>query len=164
MELYNIFLLPPNTILGPITGGAYYSKNSNYHIRKFIFPILYKFSELIISFRFKNPIFSTSLLKRFLNNKTIKNSEFDYVFNYINKTKLKKKTVDFVVYFKKHKNKEKLFNYKLINKLIKLKFNVYCIGDQLTLKKLKIWVFYQKKIKRFTLKNEIYNLLSRKYL
>lgn len=139
------FLLPPNTILGPITGGAYYSKNSNYHIRKFIFPILYKFSELIISFRFKNPIFSTSLLKRFLNNKTIKNSEFDYVFNYINKTKLKKKTVDFVVYFKKHKNKEKLFNYKLINKLIKLKFNVYCIGDQLTLKKIKNLGFLSKK-------------------
>ena len=42
--------------------------------------------------------------------------------------KQKKKTVDFIVYFKSIRTK-KSYLIKLINKLIKLKFNVYCIGD-----------------------------------
>ena len=60
------FLLPPKIILGPITGGAMYDKSNkvNYIIRKFIFPIFYKISEIIINFRFKEKIvFSTDLLK-----------------------------------------------------------------------------------------------------
>ena len=39
MEFFNFFLLPPKTILGPITGGALYSKKIkiNYLIRNFFF-------------------------------------------------------------------------------------------------------------------------------
>ena len=63
MEFSNLFLLPPKTIIGPITGGSFFSKNSNFLIRKYFFPVFYKISELIILFRYKQPIFSTELLK-----------------------------------------------------------------------------------------------------
>lgn len=93
LPLWNtlIFLfLPPNTILGPITGGAKYSKKDkkNFIIRNYLFPILYKISEKVLNLRFKNIIFATSLLKKFLNNKTINLSNFNFVFKFIN---LKKK-------------------------------------------------------------------------
>ena len=76
LPLWNtlIFLLvPPNTILGPITGGAHFG-NSNY--ANFFVEILVlhflKLSEYIIIFRFNNIIFSTDLLKKNLKRKTIK--------------------------------------------------------------------------------------------
>ena len=75
MEFFDFFLLPPKTILGPITGGALYDKSSkfNYLIRNFFFPIFYKFSEFIINLRFKNKIiFSTDLLKKYLSEKNYK--------------------------------------------------------------------------------------------
>ena len=61
-------LLPPNTMLGPITGGSKYKKelSINYLIRSFIFPKLYKVSDIIIRSRDYKIIFSTSLLKKYL--------------------------------------------------------------------------------------------------
>ena len=56
-------LLPPKSIIGPITGGSYFSKKSNYFIRKYFFPIFYKISEFIILLRYKNPIFLHLYLK-----------------------------------------------------------------------------------------------------
>ena len=76
------FLLPPKTILGPITGGALYDNSSkfNFLIRGIFFPIFYKFSEFIINLRFKNKIiFSTDLLKKYLSEKTIKRAKFNFV-------------------------------------------------------------------------------------
>ena len=79
-------------IIGPITGGSNFNtQGRNYFIRKYIFPILYKISEIVILTRYKNPIFSTKLLKKYLFNKTIKKSSFNYVFKYINQKKKKKR-------------------------------------------------------------------------
>lgn len=130
------FLLPPKTMIGPITGGAYFSKNSNFLIRKYFFPIFYKISELIILLRYENPIFSTTLLKKYLGRKIIKNSNFDFIFNYINKRRKKVKNLDVLIYYKNHKNKKKLFDYKLINKLLELKLKIYCVGDKLKIKNI----------------------------
>ena len=59
------FLLPPKTIIGPITGGSYFDKRSkDYLIRKYIFPIFYFFSNQILKIRFENCIFSTNLLNK----------------------------------------------------------------------------------------------------
>ena len=66
------FLLPPKTILGPITGGALYNKSGaiNYIVRHLLFPIFYKFSELALNLRFKSKlVFSTELLKNFYQTK-----------------------------------------------------------------------------------------------
>ena len=127
--------LPPNTILGPITGGADFSKSNIFNkiIRGLVFPIFYKISELLIIFRNVEIIFSTNLLKKYLFIKTIKKSNFNFVvknFSLEKKFK-KKKKIDFIIYYRKHKNKESFFPYKLIKKLKEFNFKVYIIGDKL---------------------------------
>jgi hypothetical protein len=79
LPLWNFFiflLLPPSTKIGPITGGAFFTKESQYLTRKYMFPIFYKISEKLINFRYKKILFTTSLLKKYLSKKTIKKSEF----------------------------------------------------------------------------------------
>ena len=67
-------LLPPKTILGPITGGAKINKSKYWHylIRKYLFPIQYKISEIILILRGNKIIFSTELLKKYLSKKNYK--------------------------------------------------------------------------------------------
>ena len=57
-------LLPPKTLIGPITGGAHFKKTNNFYlIRKYFFPLFYKISEIIVNYRNYNLVFSTDLLK-----------------------------------------------------------------------------------------------------
>lgn len=139
LPLWNtlIFLfLPPNTILGPITGGAKYSKKDkkNFIIRNYLFPILYKISEKVLNLRFKNIIFATSLLKKFLNNKTINLSNFNFVFKFINLKKKNKKDIHLIVYYRKHSNKLTFFPIKYLKKILKKEYSVHVIGDILKIK------------------------------
>ena len=136
LPLWNIFIflfLPPNTILGPITGGANYSNINgiNLIIRKYLFPILYKISEKIINLRFKKIIFATSLLKKFLSKKTIYSSNFNFLFKLVNYKKKKRKNIDFLIYYRKHNNKLNFFSVKYIKKILKKKYSVHVIGDVL---------------------------------
>ena len=90
LPLWNCILfifLPPQTILGPITGGANFKNNNKLFVRKYIFPLLYKISEIFINFRLKRINFSTDLLKPFLKKSTIAKSNFNYIFNLVNKKK-----------------------------------------------------------------------------
>ena len=136
LPLWNFLIfifLPPKTILGPITGGADYSKNINlnYFIRAFLFPIFYKLSEFFLNFRSKKIIFSTDLLKKKLSKITIKKSQFNFVLNIISLKRKKRKKIDFLIYYRRHNNKKYLFPYSLIEKIIKLKFKISVIGDKL---------------------------------
>ena len=79
-------LLPPTTILGPITGGSHY-KSQNFIIRKYLFPIFYKISEIALFFRNCEIIFSTDLLKKYISKKILKKSKFNYIFEAYNKKK-----------------------------------------------------------------------------
>ena len=144
LPLWNFLIfifLPPKTILGPITGGANYSKSSifTYFTRGIIFPIFYKLSELALSLRKSNLIFSTDLLKKYLFKKTIKRSNFNFVIkNFSFKQNIKKKKkIDFIIYYRKHKNKVNFFPYNFIKKIIKLKFKIYIVGDRLNLHNVK---------------------------
>jgi hypothetical protein len=131
LPLWNclIFIfLPPKTIFGPITGGAYFEEKQ-YFIRKFIFPILYKISELFLLIRNSEIYFSTELLKIYLTDYTIKKSKFNYVFNFYSKTKKINKNIDFLIYYRKHTNKEITYPYNFIDKLISLKFKIHIVGD-----------------------------------
>ncbi len=133
-------LLPPKTILGPITGGAYFNKSSkiNYFIRRFFFPIFYKLSEFFLNIRKDDDIiFSTDLLKKNLSNKTKKKSVFNFVIKNFKFKKYKKKKIDFLIYHRKHDNKVSFFNYDLIKKLIKMKFRIFVVGDILKLRGIK---------------------------
>jgi hypothetical protein len=130
LPLWNCLLfifLPPKTILGPITGGAHYK--NKFLIRKFFFPFAYKISEFFLIFRKTNLYFSTELLKNFLFKSTIKKSNFNYVLNYYKKRILKKKEIDFLIYYRKHNNKKTFFPYNFIKKLIYLNFKVHIVGD-----------------------------------
>ena len=49
----------------------------------------------------------------------------------------KKKKNDFLIYYKKHKNKEILFPYDLVKKIIKIGFKVSIVGDRLRYSKVK---------------------------
>jgi hypothetical protein len=128
-------LLPPKTIIGPVTGGAYYRSSI---IRKYIFPILYSISQIIIYFRFNHINFATSLLKKNLFFFIKKKSGFNFVLYALKKKiKNKKKKIDFLIYYRDHLNKKSLFPYSLIKKIILLNFSVYVVGDNLNLKGVK---------------------------
>ena len=135
LPLWNFFIyffLPPKTIIGPITGGANFKSNV---IRKYIFPILYLISQIIIYLRFENVYFSTSLLKNSLFFFIKKKSSFNFVLYALNKkTNKKKKDIDFLIYFRSHPNKQKLFPYFFIKRLIILNYKVYIVGDKLNIK------------------------------
>ena len=73
MELFNFYFTSPKTIYGPITGGYYFdrSKNFDYYIRKFFFPIFFKLSLALIHSK-RKLLFSTDLLTKFINKKISK--------------------------------------------------------------------------------------------
>jgi hypothetical protein len=130
LPLWNCLLfifLPPKTIFGPITGGAYYQKE--FLTRKFLFPLAYKISEFFLNLRKIKVYFSTELLKKNLSYSTIRRSNFNYVLNYYKKQVPQHKEIDFLIYYRIHKNKESLFPYNLIKKLILLNFKIHIVGD-----------------------------------
>ena len=131
------FLLPPKTILGPITGGALYDKSNkvNYLIRNILFPIFYKLSEFIINLRFKSKIiFSNELLKNYLSKNTIRRSKFNFVLKNLKFKKKRNKDIDFLIYYRIHSNKSLFFNYKLIQNLVKSNLKIFVVGDKLDMK------------------------------
>ena len=134
-------LLPPKTILGPITGGAYFDKKAkDYFIRKYIFPIFYYFSNQILKIRYEKCVFSTDLLKKKLPKKIIKKSKFNFVFKAIKnnqKNEKIKKKIDFLFYYRNHKNKKTFFPVDLLKRLVKQNYKINIVGDKLKLKGIK---------------------------
>jgi hypothetical protein len=126
-------LLPPKTILGPITGGANFNKDNylNFTIRSIFFPIFFKISEYFLNLRHQKILFATSLLKKKLNKHTIKIGYFDYVFSKIKIKKFKKKTNDFLIYYKKNKNKLSFFPNKTLENIFQAGYNIGVVGDKL---------------------------------
>lgn len=142
LPLWNFFvfmLLPPKTIIGPITGGAIYSQNKdmNFLIRSKIFPIFFKISQIFLKIRNYEIIFSTSLLKRHLNKKILEKSKFNFVLENIKIKKKIKKKYDLLIYFRKHKNKNFEFPYKFIKSLVNKKFKIVIVGDILNINNVK---------------------------
>ena len=132
-------LLPPKTILGPITGGANFSKSNifNYHLRKNIFPIFYKISEFFLYRRSSSIIFSTDLLKKYLSKKTIKKGKFNFILKSFKLEKKVAKKIDFLIYYRKHKNKKMFFPINFVRKLSLREFSISIIGDKLNIPKVK---------------------------
>ncbi len=124
-----LILLPPNTLLGPITGGSKYLKKPlfNYFLRKFLIRFLFRIGSLVLKLRKNNILFSTDLLKEYF--PTNKNNYFNFVLEDIklNKSKNKKK-FDIVFYLRSHRNKNKIMQIKLIKELSKY-HKVLTVGD-----------------------------------
>jgi hypothetical protein len=156
LPLWNFFiflLLPPKTLIGPITGGAIFNKSIT---RKYFFPIFYAVSQIIIYFRFDHIDFSTSLLKKNLYGFIKKKSHFNYVLHALKKKKKCKKNIDFLIYYRNHINKKSFFPYTLIKKLIILKYKVYIVGDKLEIHGV-------KNLKRITNKKLNYYLSKTRF-
>ena len=166
LPLWNILiflLLPPRTILGPITGGANFdnSNQNNYFIRKYIFPILYKLSEYLILLRFKNLIFSTDLLKKKLRIETIEKSKFNFVLNIVKINNKKYLKVNkFLIYNRNHHNKKYKILSKIIKKLISIGFKIEIIGDKVNINEVKNhgYITHEKVLK--LLKKTRYSIVS----
>ena len=130
LPLWNCLLfifLPPKTMLGPITGGAYY-KNKSF-LRKFFFPLAYKISEFFLNLRNIKIYFSTELLKKYLSKSTVRKSKFNFILNYYKKKISNRKEIDFLIYYRIHENKKYFFPHNFIKKLISLNFKIHIIGD-----------------------------------
>ena len=144
LPLWNFFiflLLPPKTILGPITGGAKYSNSYklNFYIRKYLFPLFYKISEFFLLIRSTEINFSTNLLKNNLSNKLKQKSEFDFLLKniVIKKFNNKQKKIDLILYYRKHTNKESFFPNTFIRKVAASGLKTCVIGDKLNIKNIK---------------------------
>ena len=158
LPFWNFFLfifLPPKTIFGPITGGANFTKEKQFYVRKYLFPILYKISEFFLNLRNVNIIFSTDLLKKHLSKLTIKRSNFNYILKLISTKKKQNKNIDFLIYYRNHHNKKSFFSIDLIKKLIKLNFKVHIVGDRLNVHHIVNHGYVSNK--------KINNLLSKTY-
>ena len=125
------FLLPPGTILGPITGSIYKGRvfNVSLFLRKYIFPILSKISLYIIFKRFKFVIFSTDNLKNIIEKQYIKKCLFNFVYLFYKKRKKKYKNIDFLIYYRQHPMKSNAFVLSLCKKLARKKKKVVIVGD-----------------------------------
>jgi hypothetical protein len=152
-------LLPPRTLLGPITGGAFFSEKQ-YLVRRFLFPIFYKISEFFLVIRKTHINFSTELLKKYLFNFTILKSNFNYVLKYYSQKKYKKKEIDFIIYYRKHKNKEASFPLTMIKKLSQLNFEIHIIGDYLKISNVKNHGYLNNKQVNNLLSKSFFSLIS----
>ena len=137
LPLWNflIFLmLPKNTYLGPITGGTHIEKEVgiNYIVRKYFFPIFYKFSSNIINRKYDFLMFSTEMLRKYLNKENIKKSLFNLtIICFDNNKKRKIKDIDFLIYYRKHSNKSNYFLKKITQKL-SIQKKVFVAGDKIS--------------------------------
>ena len=121
------FLLPPNTILGPITGTVYRTKHS------YLFNILEKISITIIKIRYKKAIFSTNFYE-FKYSLDKKNFTTNFIFTGFDHKKInKKKKYDFIIYYRKDLKLKKNYIIELINELKKYKCSFVTIGDKLNI-------------------------------
>ena len=125
-----IFLLPPQTIIGPITGSIN-RKKWNYLVTVFSY-IGIKF--LLI--KYKKIIFSHDFFKSFIPKNKIKNCFFNFLlFNFKKKINNKKKKYDFIFYVRKHNNKGNQFFIDLIKILSEKNYKICVIGQKLNVKK-----------------------------
>lgn len=132
-----ILFLPPNTLMGPITGSIYYDNKLNLQnlVRKYIFPVLYYFNSRILILRNQKQFyFSTSLLIKYLPKRLIKKSRFNFIIHNINfkqRNILIKKEIDLIIYYRNYFSKSSSFLNELIKYFSKnIKFNVRYIGDK----------------------------------
>ena len=125
------FFLPKKTILGPITGGAEINQSINFFsliLRKYFFPFFYKFS-IFFLYSKNNLLFSTSLLINILPKKILKKSIFDFALKNLKPQIIKKKKIEFIIYYRNHPNKKNDFIESIVKYLVTKKIPVKVIGD-----------------------------------
>ncbi len=136
-----LLLLPPNTVLGPITGTIDYDKNiSGWEkiFRKYFMPIHFYLSNLILLVRYKDLYFNTSNLETVLFEKVKRKSKFNFMYNLypiMEEDKSQKKDIDFIFYIRFYASKgtDNLLNYI---KVLKEKYKIVTIGEKTNFDKI----------------------------
>ena len=125
-----ILLLPPSTIIGPVTGSI---NRKNWNT---IFKVLSFIGIKILLIKYKKIIFSHDFYKNYIPKNKIKYCYFNFLlFNFKKKKYKKKKIYDFIFYIRKHHNKGNKFIINLIKMLTNKNYKVCVIGEKLDLKK-----------------------------
>ena len=122
-----ILILPPGTILGPVTGSH---NRSKYNLIIKIFTLI---GLKILSIRNKKLLFSHDFFSKYFT----KNKKYFYnflLYNFRVKNFSKKKKYDYIFYIKKHQNKMNNFLFKLINNLSE-NSTICVIGEKIISKK-----------------------------
>ena len=119
-----IFLLPPRTIIGPVTGSVNRSKYNN---------LIHFFTLIglkILKIKYKKIIFSHDLFSNIIerNKKKYFFNFLLYGFQILKESKIKK--YDVIFYIRKHENKKNDFLIKIINKLSR-KYKICIIGEKI---------------------------------
>ena len=144
LPLWNfvIFLfLPPGTILGPITGTLAFGKNvSGFEkfFRKYLMPIQFQLSNLILFLRYKNLTFNTLNLKPMLSKKVIEKSKFNFIYTLYNlesKNLNVNKEFDFIFYIRTYPSKGTTEIVNFIN-LLKKDFKIMTVGEKLNIQEI----------------------------
>ena len=153
-------LLPPKTILGPITGGSLFNTRpiENYILRKYFLNTFNYLTALVTKIRGTKLLFSTDLLK----NKIYTNKK--NIFNYVLKDfKIKKiktnKYYDLIFYLRAHKNKNIQMQIDLANKLSK-KFKIITVGEKIPNPDIKNFGYIKRKNLLKILKKTKFTFLS----
>lgn len=126
LPLWNFLLfllLPPGSILGPITGTTKINSQNHFErfLRKYIMPYTFQISMSIINFRKLDILFATESLKHIVEKKIKNRIYYNFSLNEISSFEDKKinnfheREFDFCLYFRKHPNKNELFFKKFID-------------------------------------------------
>ena len=125
-----ILLLPPNTIVGPVTGSINRKKWN------FFFNLLSFIGIKFLLIKYKKIIFSHDFFKNLVPKNKIKNCFFNFLlFNFKKKISKKKKKYDFIFYIRKHHNKGNQFFIDLIKILSEKNYKICVIGEKINIKK-----------------------------
>ena len=120
LPLWNSFLfilLPPTTILGPITGSVHKGeiKNVQTFLRKYLLPTLYYINSKLLLLRKQKLIFATSLLKKYFKGDRYSNLKFGYILENIQYGEYNKsKEIDIAIYYREYDTKSNELFKKLI--------------------------------------------------
>ncbi len=143
LPLWNFLLfllLPPNTILGPITGTV---RRKNFLF--LFFDLMEIISLLIIKYRFNELYFSHNFyfFKYNLENNNYHKNYILKDFRFKKRKKLKK--FDFIIYFRNHSYKHKKYFEEIIKKLNKKNYKFAIIGDNINIKGNKNFGYVSRK-------------------
>jgi hypothetical protein len=146
-------LLPKKTILGPITGGVHSGSANSFNllIRKYFFPNFFKITKFIIYRKFKKAIFSTNILRPYMEHNNL--FLYNFVTTLFHKKKHNfKKKYDIVFYNRNHPTKHSENLKNIITKLSKV-CKICIIGDY----------FNQTNVKNFgwIARNKVHNLIKK---
>lgn len=163
-------LLPPKTILGPITGTIYKENvtDLNKFIRKYILKFFSYISIRILILRRKLFLFSTKNLEAQIPKKMKKKSFFNYIATTIQKKKANnnRKIYDIIFYYREYSTHNPQFQKNIIKFLAKYKYKIVVAGNRCYVKNVKEIGFVKRsRIKSYLKKtkfsmNEEANFLS----